>query len=111
MALFYLERKGMSRPQIRRFVTAFNQGIKDRLKGRSAGELLPDTLREVQAACQFEPSPTHDLHSQSGDIRKGPPPKEDRSTASSAAGTESPAVDSGAGDIAPMTLAEFEILD
>ncbi len=94
-SLFYLERKGMSRAQIKRFLTAFNQGIRDRLKGRSAGELLPETLGELQAACQFAPSPTHDLHSRGGELPE--------------AYTSAVPVDGS--DIVPMTIAEFDLLD
>lgn len=107
-SLFYLNRKGMSRAQIKRFLTAFNQGIKDRLNGRSAGELLPETLRELQAASQFEPSPTHDLHARCGGSAEAYRLKEDPLTGSGAA---SPAATGGASGIAAMTLEEFDLLD
>jgi radical SAM PhpK family P-methyltransferase len=102
-SLFYLKRKGMSRSQIRRFLTAFNQGIKDRLQGRTDGELLPETLRELEEACQFEPSATHDLCSRSGETEKAGGTEQELVTASAAGGR--------AGTTAPMTLEEFDLLD
>lgn len=104
-SLFYLERKGMSRSQVRRFLTAFNQGIKDKLQGKTRGNLLPETLRELEAACQFEPSATHDLHSFS-DRPVGGPQEGPATAVAPKNGSADAAV-----DIGPMTLEEFGLLD
>lgn len=50
---FYLQRKGMSRPQIRAFVENFNSVIKHRLV--SCGDpVAPDLLESLRATCRFD---------------------------------------------------------
>jgi anaerobic magnesium-protoporphyrin IX monomethyl ester cyclase len=56
-SVFYLQRWGMTRAQLKNFVRCFNAVIQDRLRNPSRQEIPSALLDELQRSCQFNSQP------------------------------------------------------
>lgn len=52
-SVFYLQRKGMERENIKAFLRSFNAAVKDKLLYPDRKEISSTTLAEMRASCQF----------------------------------------------------------
>lgn len=54
-SVFYLQRKGMTRPQIKEFVRSYNAIIRDKLINGDGRAIPPHLLYNLEQSCQFTP--------------------------------------------------------
>jgi radical SAM PhpK family P-methyltransferase len=52
-SLFYLQRRGMSMPQIKSFIEAFNEDVSVKIRDRSKRELSREALERLRGLCTF----------------------------------------------------------
>ncbi|MEZ4868988.1 MAG: PhpK family radical SAM P-methyltransferase [Caldilineaceae bacterium] len=60
-SVFYLQRKGMTRGQIKQFVLSFNAVIRDKLLHGDGRTIPAHLLHELEQSCQFTPVRTQEL--------------------------------------------------
>ena len=50
---YYLQRKGMSRDQMKQFISCFDDAVKDKLRDPTVRTIQPGRLQALEDSCQF----------------------------------------------------------